>query len=60
MTENIRACLKDHNEGKFLQTTRLKPWRLKNYAVFSDERRARSFEKYLRSAGQPTQKKSAA
>jgi putative endonuclease len=38
-----------HNAGDVAHTAKYKPWRLKTYTAFSDERRAMAFEKYLKS-----------
>src|SRR5207248_4185361 len=37
-----------HNRGEVPHTSKWKPWRIKTYIAFSDNDRARSFEKYLK------------
>ncbi len=49
-TSDLRAQLKTHNSGAVPHTSKWKPWRVKTYTAFSDEARAREFEKYLKSA----------
>lgn len=49
-SRDLRERLQRHNAGKVLHTAKWKPWRLKTYIAFSDETRAREFEKYLKSS----------
>jgi len=47
-TGNLRQRLKEHNEGKSVYTDRHRPWRLVTYIAYSDEAKAREFERYLK------------
>src|SRR3954453_3875339 len=49
ITEDLRARLTKHNAGEVPHTSKYGPWRLRTYIAFSDERCARTFEKYLKS-----------
>jgi predicted GIY-YIG superfamily endonuclease len=49
-TDDLRARLIRHNRGEVPHTSKWKPWRIKTYIAFSDPARARSFERYLKSA----------
>ena len=49
ITDDLRARLAKHNAGKVTHTSKYKPWRLKTYIAFSDEKQAFAFEKYLKS-----------
>jgi putative endonuclease len=48
ITDELRARLKAHNAGQVYHTAKFKPWRLNTYIAFSDNTRAISFEKYLK------------
>ena len=48
-TTDLRARLKSHNEGASKHTAKYRPWSLVTYLAFSDERKAREFEFYLKS-----------
>ena len=50
MTDDLRARLHKHNAGEVSHTSKFRPWRLKTYLAFSDERKAEEFEQYLKSA----------
>ena len=50
ITEDLKARLIKHNAGEVSHTSKFRPWRLKIYIAFSDEKRATEFEKYLKSA----------
>lgn len=50
ITDDLRARLARHNAGDVSHTSKFKPWRLKTYVAFSDEKAAFAFEKYLKSA----------
>jgi predicted GIY-YIG superfamily endonuclease len=50
ITDDVPARLAKHNAGEVSHTSKYRPWRLKTYVGFSDEERAISFEKYLKSA----------
>jgi putative endonuclease len=49
ITDDLRARLVKHNAGEVSHTSKYKPWRIKTYMAFSDERQAYAFEKYLKS-----------
>ena len=48
----ITMCLKkrinEHNTGKCTHTNKFKPWKFRTIIWFSDESKARKFEKYLK------------
>lgn len=48
-TNDLKKRVADHNSGKVSHTAKFRPWRLNTYVAFSDELRAISFEKYLKS-----------
>lgn len=48
-TKDVSARLEEHNAGKGEHSSKHKPWRLKTYIGFSDEKKAFAFEKYLKS-----------
>lgn len=50
VTNDLRARLAKHNSGAVPHTSKYKPWQLKTYVAFSDEKQAFNFEKYLKSA----------
>jgi putative endonuclease len=50
ITDDLRSRLAKHNAGEVSHTSKHKPWELKTYIAFSDERQAFAFEKYLKSA----------
>ena len=50
VTENLRARLLKHNAGDVSHTSKYKPWRVKTYVAFSDEKQALAFERYLKTA----------
>jgi putative endonuclease len=49
-TGELRARLQKHNAGDVSHTSKYAPWSIKTYIAFADEKRALSFEKYLKSA----------
>ena len=50
ITDDLQARLGKHNAGDVSHTSKFKPWRIKTYTAFNDEKRAIEFEKYLKSA----------
>jgi predicted GIY-YIG superfamily endonuclease len=50
LTDDLRARLKMHNDGRVPHTSKHLPWRTKTYIGFSDVDQARAFEKYLKTA----------
>jgi putative endonuclease len=49
ITEDLRTRLVKHNAGEVPHTSKYKPWQLKTYVAFSDEKQAFALEKYLKS-----------
>ena len=49
ITGDIEARIQKHNAGEVSHTSKYKPWRLKTYIAFTDEKQAFDFEKYLKS-----------
>ena len=49
IADNLRARLTKHNAGEVAHTSKCRPWRIKTYIAFSDEKQAFAFERYLKS-----------
>jgi predicted GIY-YIG superfamily endonuclease len=49
ITDDLRARLAKHNAGGVPHTSKNRPWRVKTYVAFNDEKQAFNFEKYLKS-----------
>jgi putative endonuclease len=49
VTSDPKQRLADHNAGKSAHTSKFAPWKLVTYIAFSDEQKARAFERYLKS-----------
>ena len=49
ITDDLRARLAKHNAGEVPHTSKFRPWRLRTYNAFDDEKRAIAFEKYPKS-----------
>jgi predicted GIY-YIG superfamily endonuclease len=49
VTDDLRSRLQKHNAGEVSHTSKYAPWAIKTYVVFTDEKRAMAFEKYLKS-----------
>ena len=49
ITDDLRSRLTKHNAGEVLHTSKYKPWQLKTYIAFRNEKQAFNFEKYLKS-----------
>lgn len=47
-TTDIRQRFERHNSGGSIYTKDDKPWKLETYIAFADEKKARTFEKYLK------------
>lgn len=47
-TADLSARLEAHNGGSVPATKSSRPWRIKTTVAFSDEARARAFERYLK------------
>jgi len=50
VTDDLKARLEKHNAGDVSHTSKYRPWRVKTYIAFSDEKRAAAFERYLKTA----------
>ncbi|MFH1375583.1 MAG: GIY-YIG nuclease family protein [Patescibacteria group bacterium] len=48
-SENVRERLAVHNRGKVESTQKHKPWKLITRICFSNKKKAKDFEKYLKS-----------
>jgi predicted GIY-YIG superfamily endonuclease len=49
VTTDLKKRLADHNAGKSTHTSKYIPWRLVTYLAFSDDKKAETFERYLKS-----------
>lgn len=49
ITADLKQRLADHNTGKSPHTSKYAPWKLVTYVAFSDEQKAETFERYLKS-----------
>jgi putative endonuclease len=49
LTSDLKKRLATHNAGKSPHTSKFVPWVLVTYLAFSDEQKARTFERYLKS-----------
>jgi predicted GIY-YIG superfamily endonuclease len=49
LTADPAARLVAHNAGQSPHTAKHRPWLLRTFVAFSDQKRAREFEKYLKS-----------
>ncbi len=47
-SEDLKQRIKDHNAGKSKHTAKYMPWELLSYHAFSNEKKAREFEYYLK------------
>lgn len=50
VTDDLKSRLAKHNAGDVPHTSKYRPWRVKTYVAFSDERQALAFERYLKTA----------
>ena len=48
-TCDLRQRLKQHNEGRSPHAAKFRPWTLRAYVAFADEKTAVTFERYLKS-----------
>ncbi len=48
-THDLRERLKEHNAGRSTHTSKFLPWRIVTYLAFSNEAKAETFERYLKS-----------
>jgi len=49
MASDVPRRLSDHNAGRSSHTSKFLPWKLVTYIAFSNEEKARTFERYLKS-----------
>lgn len=49
INQDLEDRLTHYNAGAVPSTKPYKPWKIKTYIAFSDEKQARNFEKYLKS-----------
>jgi predicted GIY-YIG superfamily endonuclease len=47
-TADLKKRFESHNAGKSPHTAKFRPWKLVSYIAFTDERKAREFEYYLK------------
>jgi putative endonuclease len=50
IADDVFSRLNKHNAGEVPHTSKYRPWRIKTYVAFTDERQAFAFEQYLKSA----------
>jgi predicted GIY-YIG superfamily endonuclease len=48
ITSDLRKRLAYHNSGRSTHTAKYMPWKVETYIAFSDEEKARGFERYLK------------
>ena len=49
-TANLKRRLSEHNNGNSIHTNKYRPWSLRTYIGFDNEKRAANFETYLKTA----------
>jgi putative endonuclease len=49
ITSDLKKRLAEHNAGKSPHTAKYTPWKLVTYVAFSNEKKAETFERYLKS-----------
>ena len=49
ITDDVLSRLAKHNAGEVSHTSKYRPWRVRTYIAFADEKLAIAFEKYLKS-----------
>ena len=49
VANDLRARLARHNAGEVPHTSKYRPWQIKTYNAFHDEKQAFNFERYLKS-----------
>jgi len=49
ITSDLKRRPAEHNAGKSPHTSKYAPWKLVTYVAFSDEEKAETFERYLKS-----------
>lgn len=48
-SEDVAARLKEHNRGGSIHAGKYRPWKLVSYHAFTDIKKAKAFEAYLKS-----------
>ena len=48
-TSDLKRRIAQHNTGQSSHTAKYAPWQLVTYIAFADERKAETFERYLKS-----------
>ena len=48
-TTDLKKRLQAHDAGSSIHTAKYKPWKLEIFLGFTDENKAKNFEKYLKS-----------
>ena len=49
ITSDLKKRFAQHNAGRSPHTSKYAPWRLVTYVAFSNEQKAETFERYLKS-----------
>ncbi|TPJ07189.1 GIY-YIG nuclease family protein [Mesorhizobium sp. B2-7-3] len=49
ITSDLKRRIAEHNTGKSTHTSKFLPWRIVTYVAFSDQAKAASFKRYLKS-----------
>ncbi|MEI9415741.1 GIY-YIG nuclease family protein [Mesorhizobium sp. Cs1321R2N1] len=49
ITSDLKRRIGEHNAGKSTHTSKFLPWRIVTYVAFSDQAKAASFERYVKS-----------
>ena len=49
ITNHIERRIVEHNSGKVTHTAKYRPWHIRTYTWFNEEKRAYAFETYLKS-----------
>jgi len=47
-TKDLKKRITKHNNGEVLYTNKFKPWKISVYIAFEEEKKAKQFEKYLK------------
>jgi predicted GIY-YIG superfamily endonuclease len=48
ITRDLESRLLEHNQGACVRTTKCRPWRIETAVAFRSEKKARAFERYLK------------
>jgi predicted GIY-YIG superfamily endonuclease len=49
LTDDVPSRLTKHNAGEVPHTSKYRPWRVRTYIAFTDDKLAHAFERYLKS-----------